>query len=108
MAGVGLAAAGSIDAIALDTGGRRRANAPAGRIGPSNRPAPTVDAAIFQAAHLVAAGAHTEAARILDEALAGAPAGNAGWLVPIEPLLNVTAHPDSWARVLARLRNRAT
>ena len=48
-----------------------------------------------------------DAARIVDEALAGATAGNAGWLLPIEPLLQVTAHPDIWARALARLRNRA-
>ena len=37
----------------------------------------------------------------------GAAAGNAGWLLPIEPLLHVTARPDIWARVLAHLRNRA-
>jgi len=115
MARVGLVASGSIDAIAADTGGNRRARAPAER----NRsetasaeriahPAPSVDAAVFQAAQLVAAGAHTEAARILDHALAAAPAGNAGWLIPIEPLLNVTARPDSWVRVLAHVRNRAT
>jgi DNA-binding winged helix-turn-helix (wHTH) protein len=67
-----------------------------------------VDAAIFQAAQLVAAGDHAGAARIVDEALAGAPAGNAGWLLPIEPLLNVAARPDTWARALAHLRNRAT
>ena len=61
-----------------------------------------------QAAQLVASGAHAEAARIVDEALAAAPAGNAGWLLPIEPLLNVAARPDTWARALAHLRNRAT
>ena len=48
-----------------------------------------------------------EAARIVDEALAGAAPGNAGWLLPIEPLLHVTARPDVWARPLAHLRNRA-
>ena len=36
-----------------------------------------------------------------------APAGNAGWLVPVEPLLNVSANPDEWSSVLARLRARA-
>jgi len=29
------------------------------------------------------------------------------WLLPIEPLLHVTARPDIWARALAHLRNRA-
>jgi hypothetical protein len=56
---------------------------------------------------LAVAGGHTEAARVVDEALAGAEAGDAGWLLPIEPLLHVTAHSAIWARALARLRNRA-
>ena len=29
--------------------------------------------------------------------LVAAPAGNAGWLLPIEPLLHVSAQPDVWA-----------
>ncbi len=76
--------------------------------GPPSRRTSPVDAAVCQAAQLVVAGAHAEAARIVDEALAGAAGGNAGWLLPIEPLLQVTAHPDVWARTLARLRNRAS
>jgi len=67
----------------------------------------SIEAAIVRAAPLVVAGAHTDAARIIDEALAGAAAGNAGWLLPIEPLLHVTSHPHVWARTLAHLRNRA-
>jgi hypothetical protein len=47
------------------------------------------------------------AAPLVDHALAAAPAGNAGWLLPVEPLLNVTTAPDIWAPVLARLRARA-
>jgi DNA-binding winged helix-turn-helix (wHTH) protein len=66
-----------------------------------------VDAAIRQAIRLVLAGDHAGAARVVDEALAGAPAGNAGWLVPLEPLLRVNAHPGIWAQALARLRTRA-
>jgi DNA-binding winged helix-turn-helix (wHTH) protein len=69
---------------------------------------PSVDAAVLQAAPLALAGAHTDAARIVGDALAGAVAGNAGWILPVEPLLNVTAHPDIWARALASLRNRAS
>ena len=38
---------------------------------------------------------------------AAAPAGNAGWLIPIEPLLGVHLRADAWAPVLARLRTRA-
>jgi DNA-binding winged helix-turn-helix (wHTH) protein len=43
----------------------------------------------------------------VEQALAEAPAGNAGWLIPIEPLLGVHLHADAWAPVLARLRTRA-
>jgi DNA-binding winged helix-turn-helix (wHTH) protein len=99
MARVGLVAAGSLDPIAP-------AQAAIGAGEPALR-ASSVDAAMWQAARLVVAGAHTEAARIAGEALAAAPAGNAAWLLPIEPLLHVAAHPDIWARALARLRNRA-
>jgi hypothetical protein len=99
MARIGLLAAGSPDPIAqppFDSG-----------TGQPGRRTPSVDATVVQAAQLVIAGAHTEAAHIFDEALAGAAAGNAGWLLPIEPLLHVTARPDIWARALAHLRNRA-
>jgi DNA-binding winged helix-turn-helix (wHTH) protein len=108
MARVGLVAAGALNAIAEP-----------GTLEPRNPGTPepwnlatwhralSVDAAVCRAAQLAVDGAHTDAARILDEALAGAPPGNAGWLLPIEPLLHVTAHADLWALPLARLRNRA-
>jgi tetratricopeptide (TPR) repeat protein len=67
----------------------------------------SVDEAICGAAQLVRRGAHGDAARLIDDALAAAPSGNAGWLVPIEPLLHVSAAPDLWAPALARLRTRA-
>jgi DNA-binding winged helix-turn-helix (wHTH) protein/cytochrome c-type biogenesis protein CcmH/NrfG len=69
--------------------------------------APSFDAALAQAAVLVVAGDLQGAMRLLDHALAAAPPGNAGWLLPVEPLLNVAAAPDTWAPVLARLRTRA-
>ncbi len=40
-------------------------------------------------------------------ALAASAAGDAGWLIPLEPLLGVHQSPDAWAPVLARLRTRA-
>ena len=99
MARVGLAAA-------TPKGARPIANVPvAGRIGSFNTPA---DAAMIDAAQLVFAGAHDDAARVVDGALASAPPGNAGWLIPVEPLLNVSAAAAAWAPVLARLRARAT
>jgi len=67
----------------------------------------SIDAAIAMAAALVRTGRHADAAREIDDALTAAPPGNAGWLLPIEPLLHVTAHPEIWAPALARLRTRA-
>jgi DNA-binding winged helix-turn-helix (wHTH) protein len=77
-------------------------------------PAPSVpgpgviDAAIVGAGRLVLAGSHTEAARLVDAALAATDEGsNAGWIVPVEPLLDVGSHLADWAAPLARLRRRA-
>jgi hypothetical protein len=55
----------------------------------------------------VIAGSHDTAARVVDEALSAAPTSNAAWLLPVEPLLNVGAAPETWAPALARLRARA-
>jgi hypothetical protein len=41
----------------------------------------------------------------VDSALSKAAAGNAGWIVPVEPLLQ--AGGPEWEPVLARLRSRA-
>jgi DNA-binding winged helix-turn-helix (wHTH) protein len=65
----------------------------------------TVDMAIAQA--MLLGSQRAEAARLVNEALTRAPAGSAGWLLPVEPLLNVRAAPDVWAPALARLRTRA-
>ena len=43
---------------------------------------------------------------IVDQALAAAPPGAAGWLLPVEPTLRVSAHAEIWASALARLRTR--
>jgi DNA-binding winged helix-turn-helix (wHTH) protein len=67
----------------------------------------SVDAALLHAAECVLSGRDAEAARITEHALADAPAGNAGWLIPVEPLLNVTANLNVWNGVLSRLRIRA-
>jgi hypothetical protein len=69
--------------------------------------APSFDAALGQVVGLAIVGDAAGAARVLDQALAVAPPGNAGWLLPVEPLLNVTAAPDVWIPALARLRTRA-
>jgi DNA-binding winged helix-turn-helix (wHTH) protein len=67
----------------------------------------TMDAALGVAVPMVLAGQHVDAARLVDRALAAATQGNAAWLLPVEPMLNVSAAPAAWATVLARLRTRA-
>ena len=47
------------------------------------------------------------AASTIERALAEAPAGNAGWLLPVEPMLAIASCPGPWLGVLARLRSRA-
>lgn len=82
----------------LGAGGRL----PAADVSPAS-----FDAAVVHAAMLMASGDLEAAVRVIDRALAEAPPGNAGWLLPVEPLLNVAAASDAWAPVLARLRTRA-
>ena len=74
---------------------------------PSPEGVPSIESAVVRAAHLAVAGSHADAAHLVEEALALAPPSNAGWLLPIEPLLHVGAHLDVWAGALAHLRNRA-
>ena len=59
------------------------------------------------AIRLAIGGAHDGAARSVADALAAADEGNAFWLLPVEPILHVTARADVWAEPLARLRSRA-
>jgi DNA-binding winged helix-turn-helix (wHTH) protein len=66
-----------------------------------------VDLAMANAAALVLHGKQDLAARICAEALAHAEPGPAGWILPVDPVLNPLRHPDVWARTLAMLRDRA-
>jgi DNA-binding winged helix-turn-helix (wHTH) protein len=74
---------------------------------PSFEAASSFEASVGQAALLVMAGDPDDAMRLVEHALSVAPPGNAGWLLPIEPMLNVAAAPSTWAPALARLRTRA-
>jgi len=78
-----------------------------GAVTVQGEPAASVDAAVGRAVALALAGKHTEAATLVEQALAAAPPGNAGWVLPIEPLLHVSAHSGTWRPTLARLRTRA-
>lgn len=66
-----------------------------------------VDAAMVHGVFLTLNGRAGEAAALMTRTLDSAPPGQAGWLLPVEPLLHVDAHPDLWAGALARLRVRA-
>ena len=72
---------------------------------PLRKHAAPVDAAIARAVALTAAGDRAQAGSVVDAALASAPAGNGGWILPVEPLLE--AGGPEWAPVFARLRSRA-
>jgi hypothetical protein len=66
-----------------------------------------IAAAIVTAAVYTRAGQPEAGAQICDAALAQVGPGPAGWILPIEPSLHVTAHRHAWARTLATLANRA-
>ncbi len=51
-------------------------------------------------------GSPADAANTIERALAAAPPSSAGWLLPVEPLLNVSAAPAAWETALARLSAR--
>jgi tetratricopeptide (TPR) repeat protein len=71
---------------------------------------PSLEAAMARAAATVLIAGDAALAgsvQAVDQMLGAAPAGNAGWLIPIEPLLGVPLRADAWAPVLARLRTRA-
>lgn len=65
------------------------------------------EAILATAATQAAGGQHEAAVVRIASALAAAPAGNAFWLLPIEPLLWVSGAPHAWTSVLAHLRVRA-
>ena len=67
-----------------------------------------LDTAIIHAAMLALRGNPIDAARVCGEAIAHAGPGCAGWVLPIDPLFQPTAHGDAWAQTLAMLRDRAT
>ena len=63
------------------------------------------DVAIARAVALTLGGRRVEAGRLVDDALAASPPGNAAWVLPVEPLLAVEG--PEWDAALARLRSRA-
>jgi len=66
-----------------------------------------IESAIVQAQLLTAKGDPGAAATTLSGALATAPAGFAGWTIPVEPFLNQLATSQSFTPVLRLLADRA-
>jgi DNA-binding winged helix-turn-helix (wHTH) protein/Tfp pilus assembly protein PilF len=66
-----------------------------------------VDVAMAKAAVIAASGDEAAAVELVSAALSAAPGGNAGWLLPVDPLLNVQRHEAQWRPVLATVRGRA-
>jgi hypothetical protein len=67
-----------------------------------------VDVAMARAAVIAASGDQTTAVALVSAALSAAPDGNAGWLLSVDPLLNVQRHDAHWRPVLATVRGRAS
>jgi hypothetical protein len=72
---------------------------------PPRRHGSPVDAAVAHAVGLTRHGRRADAIAAVDAALAAAPPGNGGWMLPLEPVLQATG--PEWEPVLARLRSRA-
>jgi tetratricopeptide (TPR) repeat protein len=67
----------------------------------------SIEMVFAEAAALALKADGDRAAARIERALEQAPPGNTGWLLPVEPLLNVAANPGRWSRALARLRIRS-
>ena len=74
--------------------------------GPPRAVATGVDGAVATAGMLVLRQKIEEAAQVCLAALRST-AGSAGWMIPVDPLLNPTARRDEWAPVLALIADRA-
>jgi tetratricopeptide (TPR) repeat protein len=66
------------------------------------------EANIARAIALARRGRHRDAADVYRETVLSGPAANTGWLLPVEPILRVSARPEIWGDVLAIVRQRAT
>lgn len=67
----------------------------------------TFDHAVAHAIDLVGRGNVDRAVDLVLDAVVASPPGPTGWRVALEPLLQVNANRDRWARVLSLVSNRA-
>ena len=66
-----------------------------------------VDAAMMRAGERVVSGHPDEAIQVLGQLLVEAPAGSAGWIIPIEPLFEPLRTRPAFRQVLQTLATRA-
>jgi hypothetical protein len=66
-----------------------------------------LDAMLARAVGLARAGRHSDAAKAYRDAVTASLLPSAGWILPVEPLINPSSHPDIWADTLAIVRRRA-
>jgi DNA-binding winged helix-turn-helix (wHTH) protein/cytochrome c-type biogenesis protein CcmH/NrfG len=66
-----------------------------------------VEAAMVEAIVRAVKGEHGHAAHFVYAVLQRVHGGSAGWIVPVEPFLNIAAHRNLWAPVTSLLRSRA-
>ena len=74
--------------------------------GAGDAPPMSIDRAMACAARLAFSGNAADGASLLTSALAAAAPGNAGWLLPIDPLLDVQRHPEVWTTAVTVLHER--
>ena len=67
-----------------------------------------MEAALGQAIVLARGNRTADAARIYGDAVAQAPPGSVGWLLPVEPLLHPLGHREIWDAALTMIRVRAS
>ncbi len=67
----------------------------------------TVEAAAIEAVIDALRGDHARAAARLYAALEAAPVASSGWMVPVDPFLDVGAHSQEWGPALTLLRSRS-
>ena len=66
------------------------------------------EAAIAHAIQLARQGRHPAAAETFGSGLQSSPASHAGWILPVEPILNFSARPDLWSAALTLVQQRAS
>ena len=67
-----------------------------------------VEATIAHAIRLTREGRHPAAADLITSALKTASSPHAGWILPVEPILHVSARPEIWSDALTIVHRRAT